>query len=343
MQIIINAGGSGTRLWPLSTKSLPKQFAPLIDNQSLLQKTYFRLIRDYKINDIWITTNNDHKELISSQLGPNYSPEHTLTEPSRRDTFAAVIAHSAVVASKTSIDETLVFISSDHYYNPDKDQSSFVKTLELVDSNIQSKDYPIILPVTKPYFPSTSYGYVKSKFVKDQISKVIEFKEKPNQETANEFLSSGDYYWNLGYFAFSYGSLLDIVKDLYPELVITLESIYNKGRIDEEDYNSILQTSFDYAILEKINNIGTIDMNLSTWDDIGNFETLFNYIPDLSIIDHIQVDGKGNKYKTNISNNRKIAFVGVDNLLLVESENTIMIIDPTKSNKIKEVSQKLDN
>jgi mannose-1-phosphate guanylyltransferase len=343
MQIIINAGGSGTRLWPLSTKALPKQFAPLIDHQSLLQKTYFRLTQDYRIDDIWVTTNQDHIGLVNSQLCPNYNFNHTLFEPERRDTFAAVIAHSAIVASKTSKDETLVFISSDHYFDPNMDQQSFVNTLATVDNSIQANAYPIILPVTKPYFPSTAYGYVKSDFESNKVTKVLEFKEKPNQLKANEFIESGNYFWNLGYFAFKYTQLLRIVKELYPELESVMNNIYSKGSIDLEDYQQIQKTSFDFAILEKLTSIGAIDMNLTTWDDIGNFETLSNYIPTIDSSNHIQVQGIGNKYKSNNVSQRKVAFVGVDNLLLIESDDAIMIIDPTKSTLIKEVSQKFDN
>lgn len=342
MQIIINAGGSGTRLWPLSTKELPKQFAPLIDHQSLLQKTYFRLTQDYSINDIWVTTNKDHIELVNSQLSPNYDINHTLFEPERRDTFAAVIAHSAVVASKTSKDETLIFVSSDHYFDPSIDQSSFVKTLNIVDESIQSNAFPVILPVTKPYFASTAYGYVNSEFQIDTVTHVKEFKEKPNQLKANKLIESGNYFWNLGYFAFKYTQLQKVVTELYPELESVLNNIYSKGTIEIEDYQQIQKTSFDFAVLEKLTSIGTIDMNLSTWDDIGNFETLGNYIPTLDSLNHIQVQGSGNKYKSNTPNQRKIAFVGVDNLLLIESDDAIMIVDPTKATNIKEVSQKFD-
>jgi mannose-1-phosphate guanylyltransferase len=342
MQIIINAGGSGTRLWPLSTKSTPKQFAKIIDNESLLQKTYFRLAQSHSNSNIWVTTNSSHAEVVKNQLGPNFIDNNILTEPQRRDTFAAVIAHAAIVASRTNVDETLVYISSDHYIDPTIDLVNFDNTLQEVDSCIQSNQYPIVLPATKPYFASPAYGYIKfDTKSQSRINPVLEFKEKPNLETAKKFLESGQYYWNLGYFAFKYSSLLSIINEYYPETKKVLDTIYSKGVIELEDYEMINKESFDFAILEKIQNIGVIDMKLTSWDDIGNFDTVYNYLPtNEQSQEFIQVGGDGNKIKT--TGNKKIAFVGVSNLMFVESEHGTMIIDPTKSNGIKDVAAWFD-
>jgi mannose-1-phosphate guanylyltransferase len=342
MQIIINAGGSGTRLWPLSTKSNPKQFAKIIDNESLLQKTYFRLSQSHNNSNIWVTTNQAHKEIVKLQLGPNFIDNNILTEPQRRDTFAAVIAHAAIVASRTNVDETLVYISSDHYIDPTKDLVNFDNTLHEVDSCIQSNLYPIVLPATKPYFASPAYGYIKFDTAsKSRINPVLEFKEKPNQQVAQEFINSGQYYWNLGYFAFKYSSLLNILQEFYPETKKVLDTIFYKGVIELEDYQQIEKESFDFAILEKIKDIGVIDMKLASWDDIGNFDTVYNYLPaNEQNHEFIQVGGDGNKIKT--LGNKKIAFVGVSNLMFVESEHGTMIIDPANSNGIKDVAAWFD-
>ncbi len=342
MQIIINAGGSGTRLWPLSTKNNPKQFAKIIDNDSLLQKTYFRLTHSHKNSNIWVTTNSAHKDTVKSQLGPNFIDSNILQEPQRRDTFAAVIAHAAIVASRTSVDETLVYISSDHYIDPTIDLANFDNTLVEVDECIQSNLYPLVLPATKPYFASPAYGYIKFDTTsQSRINPVLEFKEKPDNKTAKQFLEAGNYYWNLGYFAFKYSSLLNIINELYPETKKVLDTIYSKGIIELEDYEQIAKESFDFAILEKIKNLGVIDMNLSTWDDIGAFDTVYNYLPtNQNSSEFIQVGGEGNKTKT--EGNKKIAFVGVSNLMFVETQHGTMIIDPKNSNGIKEVAAWFD-
>jgi mannose-1-phosphate guanylyltransferase len=342
MQIIINAGGSGTRLWPLSTKAIPKQFSNILDNESLIQKTISRLIDFVPYNDIWVTTNVKHINLAKNNLGSEFIQDHILTEPSRRDTYAAVIAHAAVVASKTSRQESLIFISSDHYYNPLVDQKNFNSTLSILDKNIKTNQYSIILPATKPYFPSTNYGYIKSQSPStDSITPVLEFKEKPNSTLAQSFFESGQYLWNLGYFAFNFDSLSNIVAQLDPISHLAIESIYTKGIITDDDYNKIKVDSFDFAVLEKCQNLGVIDMNLTTWDDIGSFETIYNYLPDSKDNTYVQeVGGSNNKVKT--STNTKVAFVGVSNLLVIENENGILIIDPNKTEGIKTISNLFD-
>jgi mannose-1-phosphate guanylyltransferase len=343
MQIIINAGGFGTRLWPLSTKSKPKQFANIIDNESLIQKTFFRLNKHFKSDTIWVTTNCTHKQTVIDQLGPNFESKHILTEPERRDTFAAVIAHAAIVASKTNENETLVYISSDHYFDPTIDLHNFNQTLLKVDQGIQTNQYQIILPATKPYFASTSYGYIKFDTQSElDINPVLEFKEKPNLKTAQQFLKSKEYYWNLGYFAFKYSSLIKILSEYYPELVEVVETIRSKGTIELVDYQKITKTSFDFAILEKVKSLGVIDMKLTTWDDIGNFETVYNYIPVQDDSDYLfQVNGNGNKVKLHTT--KKVAFVGVSNLLFIENEYGTLIIDPKNCSEIKQVSSWFDN
>jgi mannose-1-phosphate guanylyltransferase len=343
MQIIINAGGDGTRLWPLSTKKVPKQFSTIIDNETLVQKTYFRLLRNYRSDQIWLTTNQKHRVLVTDQLGPNFQGNNILTEPERRDTFAAVIAHSAVVASKTSRDETLIFISSDHYIDNSVDYENYINTFPIVNDAINKGIYDIVLPATKPYYPATGYGYIKFDTTsKEIVNPVITFKEKPTTALAEKFLASGDYYWNLGYFAFNYNTLEKLVCSLYPDLKVILEDIFNTGEISLENYSKIEKTSFDVAVLEKAKNLGTIDMNLNTWDDLGSFETVMGYLPDRENDEMFyQTDGSGNRIRSDGS--KPIAFAGVSNLLLVESANGILIIDPKKSSsKVKEIASWFD-
>lgn len=344
MQAIINAGGSGTRLWPISTKVKPKQFAKILDQESLLQKTYLRLKKTFKTQSIWITTNIAHRQEAFDQIAifdKDFTIDQILTEPERRDTFPAVIAHSAVVASKSSPKETLIFISSDHYIE-ESDLANFGKTLIEVDKSILDNSYRIVLPATKPYYPATGYGYIKFDIQsEDRVNKVLEFKEKPEQAKAQELYDSGQYYWNLGYFAFSYDNLLKIIKELYPDLLSVLDSIYNKQRIDIEDYRMIHKSSFDIEVLEKAKGIGTIDCNLKTWDDIGSFETIYNYLPKIIKSDTIiELAGDGNKIKMNTI--KKVAFIGVSNLLLVETADGIMVIDPKYASSVKEVANWFD-
>jgi len=348
MQIIINAGGGGSRLWPISTDSLPKQFCKLINNQSLLEITYNRLVQDFSPDQIWVATNQKYKNIVSQEL-PDLPLDHILLEPAKRDTLAAVCSHSAVVASKTSVDESLVFVSADHLVTPESSVKVHNKALELIDSSLQKNQFPLVVAGIKPTHPSPQYGYIEladnyqNSFGNSQ--KLVTFREKPSEQIAEEFLKTGRYLWNFGLFAFKYNSLTQIIESNYPDLASVLSTIFSKEQIDLVDFEKFPKTSFDYGVLEKIDNIGVVGMDFGKWEDIGSFDVLSGYIPEVASLDEtkkdlgnkIQILGKGNKARLN--SEKSIAFVGVDNLLLVETEQGILVIDPRFSKEVKKVAE----
>jgi mannose-1-phosphate guanylyltransferase len=332
MQIIINAGGAGTRLWPLSTQAVPKQFALLIGDTTLLQQTYNRACQLVPESNIWINVNQQHQELARQQLG---STVQILIEPSRRDTLAAILSYTAMVASKTSQDETIIFLSSDHYL----DELDLLKQgLKTVDQAIQNKEYPIILPATSPTYPSTNYGYIKIESKTNQLTPVLGFFEKPNLSKAQEYIDSGQYLWNLGYFALSYSSLYKVIDSIDESLSVIMNNIYLTQRIEENTFNSIPKLSFDYAVLEKTNNLGTINLNLSTWDDIGSYQSLFQYLPKT---DDNNLFGSHNNQVINHTN-QPIAIVGLSNIMVINTSNGLLIMDPNQVQHIKAVAQHHD-
>jgi mannose-1-phosphate guanylyltransferase len=346
MQIIINAGGTGTRLWPYSTNSRPKQFSKLIDDETFLSKTFDRLKVTFDSNLVWVNTNEKFLDLVKESLGKDYNPQRILTEPEKRDHFAALIGHSAVVASKTSRTETLVFIHSDHLIKPE-DSVEYNKALKLLDNSIQSGDFEVITCAVKPTFANTQLGYIEvdqnfrnEAFIKPV--KVSSFREKPNFETATQFLESGCYFWNLGYYGFTFENLIKNLQRFHPELVEVAETIYQKGKIEPEDYQKIPKTSFDYAISEKTDSLGVISLDLF-WEDLGSWEAAEKYLPNLEENqNHFQIAGNNNKVK--LSNpNKKVAFVGVSDLILVESEDGLLIINPRSSSEVKKVAEYFEN
>jgi len=352
MQIIINAGGSGSRLWPLSTSSKPKQFVAVIDKEPLLLKTYRRVAQDFAVENIWITTNASHVNLIRQML-PDFPTSHILTEPERRDTFAAVVAHSAVVSSFTSKDEPIIFINSDHYIAPKSSIKIHNQALQKIENALIDGLFDIIVVGIKPTFPSTQYGYIEinpenSGEVFNQIAPVLSFKEKPDLQTAQTFLDAKNYLWNFGSFSFTFNNLLNILKSVLPETVDPLNEIFKAKKIHLEEFRKLPKISFDYAVLEKTNNLGMLGMKLEIWDDIGSFDTVYNYLPEVTSFDkidensensnQIQISGTQNKVKLQNSN-RKVAFVGVSNILLVETEEGILIVDPKFAKDVKSISQ----
>jgi mannose-1-phosphate guanylyltransferase len=353
MQIIINAGGQGTRLWPISTKQKPKQFCELISGKSLLQITFERLLRDFSTDQIWVSTNQDYFELVKNQL-PQIKPSHILCEPERRDTFPAVTAHSSIIASQTSDDESIIFINSDHYIAPEQSIKNHNLALKKIDQELRLDNFDLMVAGIKPSFPSTNYGYIEiaSKDTKESFEKgvkVIRFKEKPNLKTAKHFLDEKNYFWNFGSFSFKYSKLLKILETTNPESLDALKNIYKNKKIDIQNFRQLEKTSFDYAVLEKIKNLGMVSIELKVWDDIGSFDTLYNYLPHIisdkelyknqeeTNKNHYQVGGSGNKVKVS-NQNRKVAFVGVSNLVLIETDEGILVVDPNSSAMVKDVA-----
>jgi len=352
MQIIINAGGSGSRLWPLSDALKPKQFVAIIDNEPLLLKTYRRISHAFPAENIWITINVNHLEFVQ-QLLPDFPHSHILTEPERRDTFAAVAAHAAVVAAYTSENEPIIFINSDHHIAPKSSILKHNQALTIIQNSLLADQFEIIVAGIHPTFPSPQYGYIEvdaGQAVKasEMVIPVSSFKEKPDVATAQTFLDSGNYFWNFGAFAFTFTNLKKILSSVLPQAISPLESIFKAKKIKLEDFRELPKTSFDYAVLEKTNKLGMVGIQLEVWDDIGSFDTVYNYLPELPVLDsaetsssshpYVQIAGTGNKVKLKNSN-LKVAFVGTSNLLFVQTESGILIVDPKHAKEVKNVSQ----
>jgi len=351
MQIIINAGGSGSRLWPLSNATIPKQFVAIIDKEPLLLKTYRRIAHAFPSENIWITTNANHIEFVHSLL-PDFPRSHILTEPERRDTFAAVAAHSAVVASYTSKDEPIIFISSDHHIAPQSAIETHNQALHIIERSLIDSQFDIVVAGIHPTFPSPQYGYIEvdskqANQASTQVIPVTSFKEKPDVATAQTFLDAGNYFWNFGSFAFTFSRLLSILESVLPESVSPLQSIFTAKEIHIEDFRKLTKTSFDYAVLEKTHQLGMVGIQLDTWDDIGTFDTVYSYLPEVADLNAevsapntscVQVAGSGNKVKLD-NPDKKVAFVGTSNLLVVETQDGLLIVDPAHAKEVKQVSQ----
>jgi mannose-1-phosphate guanylyltransferase len=350
MQILINAGGTGTRLWPATTPKLPKQFIKLIDDETLLQKTYRRLLQKFNKDQIWVNTNLKFRETVKQNL-PQIDENKILCEPEKRDTYASICAHSALVASFTNSNEPLVFVHSDHQI-PEQDWQIFNNTIEKLGNPQNQSKYNLLGAGIKPNFASTQFGYIElsetdKQNVFDNFVPLVSFKEKPNQEVATQFFESQNYLWNLGYFAFSFEKLSQIIGGLYPQDLQIFEQIKTDGYISQANYQKLPKTSFDIAVVEKTQNIGVIGMPIA-WQDLGNWQVLAEYmpqIPDISNANHsfqIQINGQNNKAKTT-NTNRKVAFIGVSDLVLVETEEGILVLDPKQAGAVKEANNYFEN
>ncbi|MEM1312127.1 MAG: sugar phosphate nucleotidyltransferase [Patescibacteria group bacterium] len=342
MQIIINAGGTGTRLWPYSTGKVPKQFVPLIDDTNFLRKTYDRIVSDNSQNNVWVNTNEKFESLVKNSLPNNFLKSNILTEPEKRDNFAAIVAHAAVVAYHTTDTEPLIFVHADHLIQQ-KDWQKFCKSLRSSAKSLINQDFEIITAGVRPKSANTQLGYIEIRV--EDITKCFEsavtikqFKEKPDQFTANKFLKAGNFLWNLGYFSFTYDTLIKNISRYTPEILDVIKEIRKTGVITQDLYKELPKTTFDYAIAEKSESLGVIGIDID-WEDIGNWQIAAKYLPEIKDNKNlIQIEGQNNKVKSP-DKERKVAFVGVSDLILVESEEGLLVVNPEYSAEVKKVAK----
>ncbi|GAB4149718.1 MAG: mannose-1-phosphate guanylyltransferase [Patescibacteria group bacterium] len=347
MQIVISCGGGGTRLWPLSNQQTPKQFAPILDGESLLAKTYRRLTKKFNSSQIWVTTNQLYRDLVIDILPEDFDSSHVLTEPEKRDTFAAIAAGAAVVAKHTSRQEPLIFLPCDDWLPYESDEDKFNDSLLLIEQALNSDNFDFVTVGIKPAYPNPQLGHLEidselSHTAYQEVVPVKSFKEKPDMITAVRFAESGNYFWHKHNPSFTFDSLVRNLKLHMQEAVEVVEKIYTDGEIDPVTYGQLPKTSIDYAMLEKAERIGMIAMDI-VWEDIGNWEVVNKYLPGLDTnVKQFEIMGQGNKVKLSDSS-RKVAFVGVSNLMLIESPEGILVIDPRYNSETKKVAEYFEN
>lgn len=363
MKIIVLAGGTGTRLWPLSRKNYPKQFLQLTGNQSLLQLTVDRLLKVVSPEDIVIMTNSEYKfhvlsdlkDLVKGELEnkktqnlkPNtqkFSPSvHIILEPASRNTTPAIALGAKYCLEKLrcDLDEVLFISPSDHIINPVEQFKNYVKQAETV-----AKEGYIVTFGIKPTRPETGYGYIKaSKQASGQEGKQVkcfkteEFTEKPDLETAKRYIKEGNYYWNSGMFAFSIGTIFDEFKRFTPEIHAMLDEGFDEMN---NRFVQMPKISIDFAIMEKSDRIVTIPMDIY-WNDIGSWDSLYELL---------QSDEKGNVKSGDVvtldtsntmifGSKRLITTIGLEDSLVIETDDAILISKKGQAQKVKNIVDRL--
>jgi len=276
---VVLCGGSGTRLWPMSRESYPKQFLNLIGDYSLLQNTVRRALAISKApaSQLVIVTLDTFSDDVASQIQsviPN-TKIHMICEPSARNTAAAVGYAAAYIKDQFGEDAIMWVLPADHYIG---DEAALGAALESA-AQAASQDYLVTFGI-HPTRPDTGYGYIQvSKTeIMPQVSEVAAFYEKPDLETAKRYLSSGDFLWNSGMFAFKAGAVL-AEFELHASAIITAARLAMKSdtalRPDAQAYAAIPKDSFDKAIMEKTDRVVVIPCD-PKWSDIGSWESLWD-------------------------------------------------------------------
>lgn len=341
------AGGGGTRFWPLSRQTMPKQLLNISGNDALINETINRISNFIDKEKIFIVTNEKQNIPLKEVVSTNCIDEHILLEPAARNT-AACIGYAAFKILRKYGDGIMCVFPSDHYI---KDEKEFTNVLNQAIEVARDTDKLITIGI-KPTFPSTGYGYIKAinKGVLeiDNCFDVEEFVEKPNLETAKKYLNSGDYYWNSGMFVWKISTILENFKRFLPKVYKGLGKIATSFGTEleieklKEIYPTIQSISIDYGIMERSDDVLVIPGDFG-WNDVGSWDALGTiYDPDEAgnIIkgEHIGIDTEESII---FSDEKLIATIGVKNLIVVKTNDAVLVCPKDRSQDVKKIVEKL--
>ncbi len=339
---IIMAGGKGERFWPLSQPNKPKQFLTLENHQlTLIQLTVNRLLPLIDIDDIYIATNELYITHIKEQL-PLIKEENIIVEPVSKNT-APCVAFTAAIIQKKYEDAIMVVLPSDHLIS---DTKIFIEQLKNA-IRFASINKAIMTIGMLPLYPETGYGYIKIGEEKESgIYKVDSFVEKPNSELASKYVKSKKHLWNSGMFIFLTSVILESYKIHLPEVYELAMKIYNNN--NEKESKQIINECFikspsisiDYGILEKLKEVYTIKGTFD-WNDIGSFASLSTIYPSDNNGNYISGDVCVENVKNSmiISKSQKIGVIGIDNIVIIETEDGILVCHKDQAQNVKKISK----
>lgn len=340
------AGGVGSRFWPQSTTQNPKQFLDVLGTgRTLLQQTYDRFSHFIPDENILVVTNDLYTEMVESQL-PEISTQNILSEPSMRNTAPCLAYAVKKIESKNPMAQ-MVVTPSDHLIT---NGNEFNKVMELGFDYVANNDDLLTIGI-KPNRPNTGYGYIEyNKRVNHHVlgvTSVIQFKEKPDIETASNYLSAGNFSWNSGMFLWNVSTILKSFKNNAPEVLAPFEGSEGVFYTEkEQDYiNSIYDKcpviSIDYAILEKAENVKVINAEIG-WSDIGTWVALQEHIPPTKgnfVIQGKTLLSESHGNIISVDENRVVATKGINDLIIVESDGVLMIVTKHNEQEIKKLRQ----
>ncbi len=338
---VIMAGGKGERFWPKSRTNLPKQFLNISGNKSMIQQSIARLEKLVDINQIFVVTNELYAELIKAQI-PHLPHDNIIIEPVGRNT-APCIGLASIMIEEKFPDSTMIVLPSDHII---ENEEGFVKILRTAVEVAQDNRSLVTLGI-QPTYPETGYGYIESTDYKQVINeldvlKVNKFVEKPDLQTAESYLAAGNYYWNSGIFVWRTEVIRNYIQQLMPEMHDILETMRaafgtsQQSEVIKTEFAKMPDQSVDYGIMEKVKDIYVIPC-IFGWDDVGSW-TALERINEL--------DENGNVIRGNIlnldtkrciieSNGKLIATLGIEDLIIVDTEDVTLICSKDKAQEVK--------
>jgi mannose-1-phosphate guanylyltransferase len=355
--VIIMAGGRGERFWPLSREKMPKQLIKLLGKKSFLQEAVDRVLPLVPAKNIFIITNAAQVAEVRKQL-PKLPKDNVVAEPIGRDTCAAVTLGAALVGARSTTG-VMAVLPADHVIPEEK---KFQQVLS--DAfDVAAQGQAIVTIGIKPTEPATGYGYIQTgnvlppvagaKKTKTTFFKAERFVEKPNYETALEYVNSGNYRWNAGMFVWSFVTITNGLEKHQPEMFAACQRWFKVAnnpaklaKVLAKEYPAITKISIDFALMEKAQNVICAD-GAFEWDDLGAWPAIARHVKqdaegNAAVADFIHVDAARNIiYDARTKNRTPICVVGLRDSIMVQTDDAVLLAHKSQAQKIKDMVKKL--
>ena len=351
LHAVIMAGGSGTRFWPASRKMQPKQLLALTGQRTMIQSTLDRLGDLVPQNQRWIITNELLTDAVREQL-PELPAENVVGEPCKRDT-APCVGLAAAMIRRIDPDGTMVVMPSDHVIaSPEKFQAAIAAGEKLIDEDPTR----IVTFGIKPSYPAESFGYIE----RDQASQikadgvdafaVKQFREKPDQATAQQYLDQGTFYWNSGIFLWRASTIFEALEKNAPKMSQHLTTIADAmgqddfGEVLTKEFTAIEGTSIDYAVMEKYKNVVVVEAPFP-WDDVGSWQALSRlHDPDADgntvVGSHVGIDTRGSIVVSEPGHT--VVTIDVNDLIVVQTKDATLVAPKHAEERVREAVKALE-
>ncbi|MDD5489378.1 MAG: sugar phosphate nucleotidyltransferase [Candidatus Moranbacteria bacterium] len=343
------AGGKGTRLWPISRRVKPKQFQKLFSEKTMLQETFLRLRKKFGVKDIYVSTNEEYTSEVEKEI-LELPKENIIGEPLSRGSAASIALTAAILAARDG-DEAVAFFPADHMIkNPDV----LIEALGAADNFLEKNPMSIVTFGIKPISPETGFGYIeKGKILgKDngyEIFKAERFVEKPDMMTAQKYLESGNFFWSSGMYVMKMGSVIEKFKKYIPDThnrLLRIKKAVNTEKYEEvlaREYPEMDKIDFAFSIVENDDKVVLMPLALE-WSDVGSWASLKDTLSDGRKGHYVKgehIDFESENLLV-YGGKKLITTIGVKDLIIIDSEDAILICDRNKARLVSEVVKKLE-
>ena len=348
---ILLAGGSGTRLWPSSRKTYPKQFMQLTGNETLFQQSALRVLEcdGLKFNQHIVITNSHFRFIVREQLqNVGINPRRIIIEPEPKNTASAIIA-ATIFAQKDNKDAVIITTPTDHVIS---DIENFHQVIKIALKEIENGK--IVTFGISPSYPETGYGYIQlDKSISQGPSKVLKFIEKPDEMLAKSMLEEGNFFWNSGIFMFRANDMISAfelyAKDIMLNVVKSIDQSVEDlsfTKLDRSYWSNLKEISIDYAIMEKAKNLVAIPYS-SGWSDLGNWDSIWQVSKKddngVALSQNAHAIECKNSLLRSDSSNQTIVGLGLDNIVAISMSDAVLVANKNKSQNVKKVFLKQRN